>query len=317
MNRKVVVLGGGNGLSCLLKGLKEYNVDITAIVSVCDDVKSTGRLREEFNQVAVGDIRRVLVALSETEPLFEELLNYRFHTSSDLNGHTVGNLLLTAMTNITGNMNKGIKSLGKVLNLKGNVIPLSEDNSITLMGEMTDGEIVEGEHNITEKHKKIKRVFYKNEPVVSRDAIKAIKESDLIVLSMGSIYTSIIPNLICKDIIDAIDKSNANIMYVCNIVTQPGETDDFKASSHIDLLNSYLGKKKISVGIFNHEEMSPVLIKKYETEEQKDPVILDRENLKNIEIIEDDLISDKDGTFKHDTLRLGLNIFTYLLNHRK
>ena len=110
--------------------------------------------------------------------MFEELLNYRFHTSSDLNGHTVGNLLLTAMTNITGNMNKGIKSLGKVLNLKGNVIPLSEDNSITLMGEMEDGEIVEGEHNITEKHKKIKRVFYKNEPIVSRDAIKAIKEAD-------------------------------------------------------------------------------------------------------------------------------------------
>lgn len=317
MNRKVVVLGGGTGLSCLLKGLKEYNVSITAIVSVCDDGKSTGRLREEFNQVAVGDIRRVLVALSETEPMFEELLNYRFNTSSDLNGHTVGNLLLTAMTNITGNMNKGIKSLGKVLNLKGNVIPLSEDNSITLMGEMEDGEIVEGEHNITEKHKKIKRVFYKNEPIVSRDAIKAIKEADLIVLSMGSIYTSIIPNLICKDIIEAIDKSTANIMYVCNIVTQPGETDDFKASDHINLLNSYLGKKKISVGIFNHEEMSPELVKKYETEEQKDPVILDKENLKNIEIIEDDLISDKDGTFRHDTLRLGLDIFTYLLNHRK
>ena len=150
MNKKVVVLGGGTGLSCLLRGLKDFPVDITAIVSVCDDGKSTGRLREEFNQVAVGDIRRVLVALSETEPLIEELLNYRFQTSSDLNGHTVGNLLLTAMTNITGNMNKGIKSLGRVLNLKGKVIPLSEDNSITLMGEMEDGSIVEGEHHITE-----------------------------------------------------------------------------------------------------------------------------------------------------------------------
>ena len=317
MNKKVVVLGGGTGLSCLLKGLKEFQVDITAIVSVCDDGRSTGRLREEFNQVAVGDIRRVLVALAETEPLFEELLNYRFKTSSDLNGHTVGNLLLTAMTNITGNMNKGIKSLSKVLNLKGKVIPFSEDNSITLMGEMEDGTIVEGEHNITETHKKIKKVFYKQEPIVSKDAIKAIKEADLIILSMGSIYTSIIPNLICKDIIEAIDKSKANIMYVCNIVTQPGETDDFKASDHINLLNSYLGKKKVSVGIFNHEEMAPELVKKYETEEQKDPVILDRENLKNIEIIEDDLITDEDGTFKHDTLRLGLDIFAYLLNHRK
>ena len=144
MNKKVVVLGGGTGLSCLLKGLKEFQVDITAIVSVCDDGRSTGRLRTEFNQVAVGDIRKVLVALSETEPVFEKLLNYRFKTSSDLNGHTVGNLLLTAVRDITGNMNKGIKSLSKILNLKGKVVPLSEDNSITLMGLMEDDSIVEG-----------------------------------------------------------------------------------------------------------------------------------------------------------------------------
>lgn len=317
MNKKVVVLGGGTGLSCLLKGLKDFPLDITAIVSVCDDGKSTGRLRTEFNQVAVGDIRRVLIALSETEPLFEELLNYRFKTTSDLNGHTVGNLLLTAMTNITGNMNKGIKSLSKVLNLKGKVIPLSEDNSITLMATMEDDSIVEGEHNITISNKKIKKVFYKNEPKISRDAIKAIKNADLIILSMGSIYTSIIPNLICKDIISAIDESNATLMYVCNIVTQPGETDDFKASDHINLLNSYLGKKKINVGIFNHEQMDPELVLKYETEEQKDPVMLDRENLKDIEIIEDDLITDESGTFRHDTIRLGFNIFSYLLKKKK
>lgn len=317
MNKKVVVLGGGTGLSCLLKGLKDFPLDITAIVSVCDDGKSTGRLRTEFNQVAVGDIRRVLIALSETEPLFEELLDYRFKTTSDLNGHTVGNLLLTAMTNITGNMNKGIKSLSKVLNLKGKVIPLSEDNSITLMATMEDDSIVEGEHNITISNKKIKKVFYKNEPKISRDAIKAIKNADLIILSMGSIYTSIIPNLICKDIISAIDESNATLMYVCNIVTQPGETDDFKASDHINLLNSYLGKKKINVGIFNHEQMDPELVLKYETEEQKDPVMLDRENLKDIEIIEDDLITDESGTFRHDTIRLGFNIFSYLLKKKK
>ena len=317
MNKKVVVLGGGTGLSCLLQGLKDFPVDITAIVSVCDDGKSTGRLRSEFNQVAVGDLRRVLISLSETEPLFEELLNYRFKTTSDLNGHTVGNLLLTALTNITGNMNKGIKSLSKVLNLKGKVIPLSEDNDITLMGEMEDGSIVEGEHHITLSNKKIKRIFYKNEPKVSPDAIKAIKNADLIILSMGSIYTSIIPNLICKEIITAIDSSKGNIMYVCNIVTQPGETDNFKASDHINLLNSYLGSKKVSVGIFNHEKMDPELVKKYETEEQKDPVVLDRENLKNIEIIEDDLVTDESGSFRHDTIRLGLDIFSYLLNHKK
>ena len=312
MNKKVVVLGGGTGLSYLLRGLKQFPVDITAIVSICDDGKSTGRLREEFKQPAVGDIRRVLVALSETEPLVEKLLNYRFKTTSDLDGHTVGNLLLTAMTNITGNMNVGIKSLSKVLNLKGKVIPFSEDNAI-LMGEMDDGSIIEGEHNITQCNKKIKRVFYKEEPKVSKEALKAIKNADLIVLSMGSVFTSIIPNLVCKEIIEAIDKSKAKIMYCCNIVTQPGETDDFKASDHINLLNSYLGEKKINVGIFNKEHMDPELVLKYETEEQKDPVIFDKENLGDLEIIEDNLITDADGTFKHDVIRLAFNIFEYLL----
>ncbi len=316
MNKKVVVLGGGTGLSTLLKGLKEFPVSLSAIVSVCDDGKSTGRLREEFNQVAVGDIRRVLVALSETEETFDEILNYRFHTTSDLDGHTVGNLLLTAASNIQGNMSRGIKSLAKVLNLKGEVIPLSEESEITLMGEMEDDTIVEGEHNITETPKKIKRVYYKTEPKVSPDAIRAIKHADLIVLSMGSIYTSIIPNLICKKIVDAIDTSKADIMYVCNIVTQPGETDDFKASDHINLLNSYLGKKKVSVGIFNNEEMDKELVKKYETEEQKDPVCLDKENLQGIKIIEDDLIKTENGVFRHDTTRLGFRIFEYLLNKK-
>lgn len=312
MNKKVVVLGGGTGLSYLLRGLKQFPVDITAIVSICDDGKSTGRLREEFKQPAVGDIRRVLVALSETEPLVEKLLNYRFKTTSDLDGHTVGNLLLTAMTNITGNMRIGIKSLSKVLNLKGKVIPFSEDNAI-LMGEMTDGCVIEGEHNITQCNKKIKRVFYKDEPQVSKEALKAIKNADLIVLSMGSVFTSIIPNLVCKEIIEAIDKCKAKIMYCCNIVTQPGETDDFKASDHINLLNSYLGEKKISVGIFNKEQMDPELVLKYETEEQKDPVVFDKENLGDLEIIEDNLITDADGTFKHDVIRLAFNIFEYLL----
>lgn len=312
MNKKVVVLGGGTGLSYLLRGLKQFPIDITAIVSVCDDGRSTGRLREEFNIPAMGDIRQVLVALSETEPLVEKLLNYRFNTTSDLNGHTIGNLLLTAAKNMTGSMSVGIRALSKVLDLKGKVVPLTEDN-VTLVGEMKDGSIIEGEHNITENEKPIKRVFYKEMPKVSNEVKKAIRNADLIVLSMGSIFTSIIPNLICEEVIKEIDKSEAKIMYCCNIVTQPGETDDFKASDHINLLNSYLGERKINVGIFNKEAMDQELVKKYETEEQKDPVILDKENLSDIEVIEDDLITDIDGTFKHDTMRLAFLIFEYLL----
>ena len=245
MKKKVVVFGGGNGLSTLLSGLKEFPVDITAIVSVSDDGKSTGRLREEFNIPAMGDIRRVLISLSEVEPIVEKLVNYRFNTSSDLDGHTVGNLMLTALANISGNMSDGIEALGKVFNLKGTVLPLTEDNVI-LMAEMKNGKIIEGEHNITQSKETIKRIFYKEEPAIPEIVINKIKEADMIVFSMGSLFTSVICNLISSKIINAIDESNAKLLYVCNMMTQPGETDDYTVSDHIKTLNSYLGNRKIT-----------------------------------------------------------------------
>ena len=161
MRKKVVILGGGTGMSSLLKGLKEFPVDITAVVSVCDDGRSTGRLREEFHVPAMGDLRQVLVSLSETEPLVEQLLNYRFETTSDLNGHPIGNLLLTAMSSMTGNMSSGVEALGKVLNLKGKILPVSNDE-VTLVAKMEDGKTVEGEHNITAYPSRIKEVYYMN-----------------------------------------------------------------------------------------------------------------------------------------------------------
>ena len=312
--KKVVILGGGTGLSFLLKGLKMYPLDITAIVSVCDDGSSTGRLREEFNTPAVGDIRKVLVALSEIEPLVEELLHYRFKTSSDLNGHAVGNLLLTAMANITGNMSDGIQSLSKVLNLKGKVLPLTEDN-VVLVGKMEDGTIVEGEHHITMCNKKIKSVSYKEKPVVTEEALQAIREADAIILSMGSLFTSIIPNLICKEIIKEIDKSTAKITYVCNLMTQPGETDDFTVSDHIKLLNSYLGKRKVDTVILNNKELDKEIVAKYETLEQKDQVIYDKEKLlkMGVNIIEDDLVLYENEIIRHNTLKLAFYIFSELI----
>ncbi len=314
MNKKVVILGGGTGLSSLLRGLKQYPLDITAVVSVCDDGSSTGRLREEFNTPAVGDIRKVITSLSETEPLVEELLNYRFKTTSDLNGHAVGNLLLTAMANITGNMSDGIESLSKVLNLKGKVLPLTEDNVI-LMGRMDDGSIVEGEHNITENSKRIKDVYYKHKPVVCEAVLKSIREADCIILSMGSLFTSILPNLICKEVIKEIDKSTAKLMYVCNMMTQPGETDNFKVSDHIKLLNRYLGKRKIETVIANNGQIEKSIIEKYATLEQKDQVILDKENLKKLKvrIIKDDLVSMENEIIRHDTLKLAFYIFSTLI----
>ena len=316
MNKKVVVLGGGTGLSSLLSGLKQYPIDITAIVSVCDDGKSTGRLREEFKTPAVGDLRKVIVSLSETEPLFEELMNYKFETTSDLNGHAIGNLLLTAMANIKGNMSDGIESLSKVLNLKGKVLPLTEDN-VTLMGKMEDGSIVEGEHNITLSSEKIQEVYYKNKPVVCSAVIDAIKHADCIILSMGSIFTSIIPNLLCSDVIKEIDKSSSKILYVCNMMTQPGETDNLKVSDHVKLLNKHLGKRKIDIVIANSGYIDEEIAKKYATLEQKDQVLLDRENLKKmkVRVIKDDFVSIENEVIRHDTLKLSFYIFSTLIRN--
>lgn len=309
-DKKVVVLGGGTGQSVLLSGLKRFPFDITAVVSVCDDGKSTGKLRKEFNVPAMGDIRRVLIALSETEDIIGQLVNYRFKTNGDFDGHTVGNIMLTALTDIYGSMSNGIKQISKILNLKGLVLPLTDDN-VTLMGEMEDGSIIEGEHHITLSDKKIKRVFYKKEPKANKDVIKKIKESDAIILSMGSIYTSIIPNLLCKKVIEAIDESNAKIIYVCNIMSQPGETDDFKVSDHINLLNSYLGKRKIDIVITNNEKISKRIQKKYETLEQKDLIIIDDENIK-IKNVKRPLVKIEDDTIRHDSVKLALEIMNIL-----
>lgn len=314
MKRKVVVLGGGTGSSTLLRGLKEFPIDLTAIVSVCDDGRSTGVLREEFNIPAVGDIRRVLVALSETEPLVMELFNYRFNTTSDLDGHTVGNLLLTACSGITGNLSDGIEALSKVLNLKGKVVPLTEENVI-LVGEMADGSIVEGEHNITLNKKTIKRVFYKEEPIPTKEAVRALEEADLIILSMGSVFTSIIPNLICDEIIQAIDQSKAKIMYVCNMVTQPGETEKFKVSDHVKLLNQYLGRHKIDVVIANDGKIDKEMAKRYESLEQKDAVKFDKKETKSLvrKVISDDYVTVKNNLLRHNVMKLSMHIFGYLL----
>lgn len=310
--KKATIFGGGTGMSTLLKGLKEFPLDITSVVSVCDDGKSTGKLRKEFNIPAMGDIRRVMISLSETEPLMEKLLNYRFSSNSELNEHTVGNLLLTAGTQITGNLSDGIKSIGKVLNLKGKVIPFSEDN-IVLSAIMEDGSIVNGEHYITESPLKIKNVYYEKEPEICDEVFDSIDESDLIILSMGSLYTSIIPNLLSKKIIEKLDKTSAKIMYVCNMVTQPGETDDFKVSDHLKVLNSYLGTHKIDIVVANTGSIDKEVAEKYSTLEQKDPVLFDEENI-DCDTILNNYVTINDGVIRHNVEKLSLDIYSYLVN---
>ena len=316
MYKKVVVLGGGTGMSYLLRGLKDFPVDITAVITVSDNGRSTGKLREEFHTPAVGDIRKVITNLSQIDEPIKEMMSYRFKTSSDLDGHAVGNLILTAMLDITGSLKDSIAHLSKLLDVKHTVLPISEDSDLTLMGMDNNGNIVEGEEQITQAHRQFEKIFYKHEPKVTKEVIDAIKKADLIIFSMGSLYTSILPNIICKSVKEAFDNTNAPIMYLCNIVTQPGETDNFSVSDHVKLLNRYLDNKKVDVVIANSKEIGEEMAKKYESEEQKDPVRVDKEELDKIgvELISDDLLTiAEDNTLKHDSLKLSSLIFSYLM----
>ena len=277
-NKKVVVFGGGTGLSYLLKGLKDFPLDITAVITVSDDGRSTGKLKEEFHAPAVGDIRKVLSSLSSTSQNIKNMLEYRFNTTSDLDGHALGNLILISLLNITGSLKESINELCTLLDIKNKVLPLTEDANLTLMAEMMDGSVIEGEAAITKSDKKIKRLFYKEQPKV-------------------------------------LDEVKTPIMYLCNIVTQPGETDDFTVSDHVNLINNYLGKHKLDVVIASNSKISEEMAMKYATEERKDPVKIDYPVLSKLdtEFIEADLLTIADNTLKHHSQKLSALVFSYLM----
>jgi uncharacterized cofD-like protein len=313
--KKIVVFGGGTGASNVLNGLKHFPVDITAIITVSDNGRSTGRLRKEFSTPAVGDIRHVLSNLSTLPDEVKNIMEYRMSTYSDLNGHSMGNLILTSYFKKTGNLKKSIEYMSHLLNIEHTVLPLSEDY-LTLMGETDDGEIIEGEEEITYAKKHYKRLFYKEEFHVLPEVLKSIEEADLIILSMGSLITSILPHLICPDVANAINKAKAKVIYVCNAMTQPGETDNFGVSDHVNVLESYIGKDRMDAVIVSNNVMPQELLDKYSTQEQKDQVVIDYDNITKAkyELIESDLLTTADGTIKHDTLKLSSLIFLYLMN---
>lgn len=315
MNKKIVVFGGGTGISYLLKGLKHFPVDITAVITVSDNGRSTGRLREEFHTPAVGDIRKVITSLSGIDEPIKKMMEYRFKTSSDLDGHSVGNLILTAMLDLNGSLKDSIAYLSKLLDVKHRVLPISEDSRLTLMARDFEGNVIEGEHQITSAHKQFERIYYKEEPKVVPEVIEAIKEADLIIFSMGSLYTSVLPNIICKEVQEALRDAKAPTMYLCNVVTQPGETDKFTVGDHVELLNRYLETKKLDAVIASNTKIDKKIAKKYYTEEQKDPVPIDHKKLKEIgvELIEDDLIIIEDNILRHNSLKLSSLIFSYLM----
>ena len=315
MYKKVVVMGGGTGISYLLKGLKDFPVDITAVITVSDNGRSTGKLRKEFHTPAVGDIRKVITSLSGIDEPIKKMMSYRFNTFSDLDGHAVGNLILTSMLDITGSLKDSIASLSKLLDVRHTVLPISEDSNLTLMGKDLDGNIIEGEEEITMARRQFEKIYYKEEPKVLPEVLTALKEADLIIFSMGSLYTSVLPNVMCKEVKEVLKKAKAPIMYLCNVVTQPGETDDFTVSDHIKLLNRYLDKKKVDAVIASNTKLDKEIAKKYETQEQKEPVVIDYEELEKVgvELIEDDLIIVEDNILRHNSLKLSSLIFSYLM----
>ena len=263
---KIVAVGGGTGLSSLLRGLKKYTSNITAVVTVADDGGSSGRLREEIGILPPGDIRNCLVALADEENLMSSLFQYRFTDGESLGGHSFGNLFLAAMTEIAGDFDKAIKQSSKILAIKGKVLPATLC-PVTLNAVMEDGQIVEGESHISHDERKIEKVFAKPDVCLpSAGVLEAMAEADLIILGPGSLYTSVIPNLLVKGIVEAINKSRAISLYVCNVMTQPGETDGYTASDHLETLRKHAPGIQINYCLVNDEIPSPSILKKYKLE---------------------------------------------------
>jgi len=315
---KVVVLGGGTGLANLLRGLKYFPLDITAIVTVADNGGSSGRLRTEFNIPALGDLRNVMTALSEVESKGEELLNYRFEGNSDLAGHPVGNLLLAAMTNMEGNIVDGIKALNEVLNIKGTVLPATS-SSCNLIAEMEDGEIIVGESQIPKANKKIKRIYFDRKPDAVNETVDAIENADMIIVGIGSLYTSIIPNLIIDEIKDAILKSKGKKIYVSNAMEQPGETIGYSVGDHIKSIYDHVGEEFFDTVIVNSKKIPNTIKEKYK-EKKVSEIKIDLDVLKkySLKIISEPLIEiSEKQTVRHHPLKLASTIYSLILGEIK
>lgn len=309
---KIVVIGGGTGLSVLLRGLKEYTSNITAVVTVADDGGSSGKLRGELGILPPGDIRNCLVALADREKSMEELLQYRFGVGTGLVGHSLGNLLIAALTEISGDFAKAIKEISKVMAIRGQVLPSTLEN-VVLCAQLEDGSNIKGESTISRSVKKINKVYLEPAdcfPLI--DALSAIEEADAIVLGPGSLYTSIIPNLLVKGIPEAIQKSKALKIYACNIMTQPGETERYSASQHLKIILDYVGVNVVDYAIVNVEEIPRRLIKKYR-EEGSTPVQPDLKEVQKlgVKVAQAKMVYQSD-VVRHDPHKLSKAVISLI-----
>lgn len=310
---QVVVLGGGTGMPVLLRGLKNHPLNLSAIVTVADDGGSSGRLRSEMAIPAPGDIRNVIAALSDAEPMLLDLFQHRFVNGNGLSGHAMGNLLLAAMTSVTGDFYNGIKEISRVLNVKGRIYPIANQN-MELHAEMEDGEIISGESNIPKTNKRIKRIFLSPEPILPLpEAIDAIKHADLVVVAPGSLYTSTLPNMILPQISDALRDTKAKVVYVCNVMTQKGETSGYTAGDHVQAILDHVGKGCIHSVIVHNKTIDDNLRALY-AEENSEPVIYDIKRLKSmgVEVIEEDIVDSTKKMLRHDTDKIANLLYSLI-----
>ncbi len=311
--KKIVIFGGGTGLSCVLSGLKLFPVDVTAVIAVSDDGSSTGVLKEELDIPAVGDVGKVLLAMANVDDDFIRLMGYRFEKDGTLHNHPVRNILLAALIDLKGNLTEASKYMSKLLQVKGTVLPLTEEK-VELVGH---GDLVDffGEEAVSENVKDIKSLTYDHSFKVNPEIAGKVEEADLIILSPGSLYTSILPHLITDDVRDALAKSRAPIMYISNLVSQPGETDGYTVRDHVDALNFYLGERSVDVVIANDGQVSMEVSDVYREKEQKTVVRLDRQEIEmeDIEVIAGDIIKIEDGSIRHDELKTAYLVFSYLM----
>lgn len=310
--KKIVTIGGGTGNSILLRGVKNFTSNITTIVTVADDGGGSGVLREDLGMLPPGDIRNCLVALANTEPIMEKLINYRF-SNGQLKGQSLGNLLIAAMNDICGDFNEAIKEISNVLAITGKVLPMTLDN-VKLFAELEDGSTIEGESNITFLNRKnggkIKRVFTSPKLLLPlKESIDSIMDADIVLLGPGSLYTSIIPNLLVTDISKALKETKAEVVYILNIMTQPGETNGYNVTDHVVAIIDHANSNIIDKIVVNSKEVDKYAKYRYKSIENSTPIYItdeDRENMEKlgIEIIEADICDISYDYIVHDSNKL-------------
>ncbi|MDM8157112.1 uridine diphosphate-N-acetylglucosamine-binding protein YvcK [Amedibacillus dolichus] len=300
--KKVVIIGGGTGLSVMLRGMKHIDdIQLSAIVTVADDGGSTGRIRDSYQIPAMGDIRHVMCAMAEEESIFTDLMNYRFGGEGDIAGHNLGNLLLLALSQTTGSFMEAIRTFSRVLKVRGKIIP-STLEIVTLFAIMEDGTIVRGEDNIPKFRNHIDRVFYQRDIKATKESLEAIREADLIIYGIGSLYTSIMPNLIIDEIRNELIANPCRKVYFCNAMSQPGETDHYSLEDHVNAILHHAYADAVDIVVTNNNTFSKEMLNKYSAmgsapipiREQRHPYL----------VLQRDLMDMDDALIRHDSQKV-------------